>query len=179
MRVLAFAASNSRKSINKQLITHAVSVLKLEIIPDVEIEIIDLNDFEMPLYSIDRETENGIPDQAHQFFKKIGEADALLISYAEHNGFYTAAYKNLFDWTSRIEMEVYQNKPMVILATSPGRKGGSHVIEVARESAPFFGAEVKASLSIPSFNHNFDTGTRQISNAELQTALKSALSTLV
>lgn len=178
MKILAFAASSSRKSINKQLVTHAASVLKSEILSYAEIEIIDLNDFEMSLYSIDREEENGIPDPAHQFFKKIGEADALLISFAEHNGFYTAAYKNLFDWTSRIEMKIYQSKPMVILATSPGRSGGEHVLQVARDSAPFFGAEIKASLAIPSFNHNFDTETEQLNNFELEADLKLALATL-
>ena len=179
MRVLAFAASNSKQSINKQLVHHAARVLKSDIMPNAEIEIIDLNDFEMPLYSIDRETENDIPEQAHKFFKKICETDALLISYAEHNGLYTVAYKNIFDWVSRIEQEVYQNKPMVILATSPGRRGGSNVLDIAAKSAPFFGGEVKASLSIPSFNHNFDSSTGQLINADLQVKLKSALSRLV
>lgn len=61
MNILAFAASSSRKSINKQLVTYAASILKSEIISGAEVEIIDLNDFEMPIYSIDREEENGIP----------------------------------------------------------------------------------------------------------------------
>ena len=178
MNILAFAASSSRKSINKQLVTYAASILTSEIISGAEVEIIDLNDFEMPIYSIDREEENGIPDEAHQFFKKIGESDALLISYAEHNGSYTTAYKNIFDWASRIEMEVYQNKPMVILATSPGRGGGGNVLEVAKTSAPYFGADVRSSLSIPSFNYNFDIDKGQISNAELETALRSTLMAL-
>ena len=178
MNILAFAASSSRKSINKQLVTYAASILTSEIISGAEVEIIDLNDFEMPIYSIDHEEENGIPDEAHQFFKKIGESDALLISYAEHNGSYTTAYKNIFDWASRIEMEVYQNKPMVILATSPGRGGGGNVLEVVKKLAPYFGADVKASLSIPSFNHNFDSEKGQISNAELEAELRSVLMTL-
>jgi len=61
-----------------------------------------------------------VPDLAHQFYKKIGEADALLISFAEHNGSYTAVFKNLYDWTSRIDMKVYQDKPVVMLSTSIG-----------------------------------------------------------
>jgi NAD(P)H-dependent FMN reductase len=71
-------------------------------------EVLDLNDFEMPLFSVDREQAGGIPDFAHQFYKKVGAADALLVSFAEHNGSYSAAYKNLFDWTSRIDNKVYQ-----------------------------------------------------------------------
>jgi len=77
----------------------------------------------MPLYSEDREKKLGQPDAAKRFFNKIGTADALLISYTEHNGSFTAAYKNLFDWTSRIDPKVYQGKSMVLLSTSPGPGG--------------------------------------------------------
>ncbi len=48
------------------------------------VETIDLNDYEMPIYSIDRQNDGGIPQLAHDFFDKIGEADAVLISFAEH-----------------------------------------------------------------------------------------------
>ena len=61
-KVIAFGASNSRNSINKKLATFAANQLS-----DAEITILDLNDFEMPIYSIDREEENGIPDLAKQF----------------------------------------------------------------------------------------------------------------
>jgi NAD(P)H-dependent FMN reductase len=37
MRILAFAASNSSKSINKQLVTHATNILKKDIITDADI----------------------------------------------------------------------------------------------------------------------------------------------
>ena len=179
MKVLAFAASSSRKSINKQLVTHAADLLKSEIISDAETEIIDINDFEMPLYSVDREAEIGIPELAHQFYRKIGEADALLISFAEHNGSYTAAFKNLYDWTSRIDMKVYQDKPVVMMATSIGPRGGGNVLRTTRESAPFFGARVVGDLSVPVFQDNFDPEKGQISNPEIHQKLLSALSGLV
>ena len=104
MKILAFAATSSKHSINKQLIGYATQILEDTAGADVTVETIDLNDYEMPIYSIDRQNEDGIPQAAHDFFDKIGQADAVLISFAEHNGFYTAAYKNLFDWTSRIDM---------------------------------------------------------------------------
>ena len=173
MKLLAFAASNSKKSINGQLIRYAVSLIK-----DVESEIVDLNDFEMPLFSVDRENDLGIPELAHRFYNKIGEADALLISHPEHNGSYTAAYKNLYDWTSRINSKVYQGKPLVLLATSPGARGASGVLAAAVMSAPYHGANLKASLSIPAFYKNFDTTTGEVSNPEIQTNLKATLATL-
>ena len=131
MKVLAFAASNSRRSINRQLLDYAVSLLD-----GVEVEMLDINDYEMPLYSIDREEAGGIPDEAKAFYSKIGEADALVISFAEHNASYTAAFKNLFDWTSRFERKLYQGKPAVMLSTSPGPGGGKNVLATATSALP-------------------------------------------
>ena len=173
MKVLAFAASNSKQSINKQLAIHASSLIE-----GAEVELLDINDYEMPLYSADREQESGIPDLAHAFYKKIGSADALLISYAEHNGTFTAAYKNLYDWASRIDMKVYQDKPMVMLSASPGPGGGTNVIGTAKMSAPYFGGDVVADFSVANFYDNFDMQTGKLSNAELQSQLVEAVSKL-
>jgi len=173
MKLLTFAASSSSQSINKQLAIHAASLVE-----DAEIEVLDINDYEMPIFSSDREQELGQPEQAKQFYAKLGEADAIIISFAEHNGSYTAAYKNLFDWTSRIDMKVFQNKPMVFLATSPGPGGAATVLNAAVNSAPYFAADVKAHLSIPSFYDNFDMENQTLKNAELKDKLETAISLL-
>lgn len=176
--ILAFAASNSRHSINKKLVTHACEVLRSEVNADVHVEILDLNDFEMPIFSIDRETADGIPELAQVFLDKIEAADAMLISYAEHNGNYTAAYKNIFDWASRIETKVFQNKPMVIMSASPGRNGGANSLKIAKDSAPHFHADVKASFSVGPFGSVFDTETGALADSELAATLRSSLKTL-
>ncbi|KUJ79220.1 NADPH-dependent oxidoreductase [Microbulbifer flavimaris] len=174
MNILAFAASSSQQSINKTLVTCAAGLLE-----GVEVEILDLNDYEMPIFSVDRERELGHPPAAQRFFDKIGAADALLISYAEHNGSYTAAWKNLFDWTSRIDRKVFQDKPVVLLATSPGPGGAGRVLSAAVSSAPHFGANVLASLSIPSFHDNFDLEANSLANPELERELYNAVITLM
>ena len=173
MKLLSFAASNSRQSINKHIATYAASLAT-----GADIDVLDINDFEMPLYSIDRETETGIPALAQDFLNRIAQADAVIISFAEHNGSYTAAYKNLFDWASRIEPKVYQNKPMLLLATSPGPGGASSVLATAVNSAPYFNGDVKASLSIPSFYDNFDLGIGKITNSDINTALINIVNNL-
>ena len=173
MKILAFGASNSRQSINKKLATYAAGLLD-----PAEVDVLDLNDFEMPLYSQDKEDELGQPEQAKQFLARIKAADAIIISFAEHNGSYTAAYKNIFDWTSRIESKVFQNKPMVLLSTSPGARGGASVLASAEASAPHFSGEVKASLAIPSFYENFDVQKQCLINDELIQQLKDAIANL-
>ncbi|KPA51784.1 NADPH-dependent FMN reductase [Photobacterium leiognathi subsp. mandapamensis] len=171
MKLLAFAATNSQQSINRALVTYAASQVNAD-----EVEIIDLNDFEMAIYSIDRENASGIPEQAQLFFDKISQADAILISFAEHNGTYTAAYKNIFDWASRINQKFYQQKPVIMLATSPGPGGAKNVLDTAVTSAPYFDANVLGSLSIPSFYDNFDLEKNALTNEELNQQLKSLVS---
>lgn len=173
MKILAFAASNAENSINRQLANYAAHLL-----PDAQVELLDLNDFEMPIFSIQREKLLGQPAPAMAFFSKITEADAIIISFAEHNGSYTAAYKNLFDWTSRIEMKVFQNKPVIMLSTSPGPGGAGSVLAMAVASSPYFGADLKGSLSVPSFFDNFDSATGTMNNAVLKNRLFTTISQL-
>ncbi|PMG49590.1 NAD(P)H-dependent oxidoreductase [Shewanella sp. 10N.286.52.B9] len=177
MKILAFAASSSRHSINKTLANYAAN-LAANLVDGAEVELLDINDYEIALFSEDREKELGKPALAQAFFDKITQADALVISFAEHNGSYTAAYKNLFDWTSRIDQKLFQNKPTVLLATSPGPGGANTVLTAATTSAPYFAADVKGTLSVPSFYQNFDVETGTLTNPELAEKLTQAVSQL-
>ena len=150
-KILAFGASSSATSINKQLATYAAHQFA-----NATVEVLDLNDYEMPIFSIDKETKTGIPQLAHDFFAKLGSADLIVISFAEHNGAYSTAFKNILDWTSRINAKTFQEKPMLLLATSPGARGGSSVLDIATKRFPFQGGIVKVSFSLPSFYENFD-----------------------
>ena len=165
-KILAFGASNSSDSINKQLASYATKQFK-----NVTVELLDLNDYEMPIYSKDREKKDGIPQLAQDFYKKIGDADLILISFAENNGNYTTAFKNILDWMSRLNGKTFQEKPMLLLATSPGARGGSSVLDIAVKRMPFQGGVVKGSFSLPSFNENFDAEKGIISNEDLNNQL--------
>ena len=179
MKLLAFADTNSTQSINRHLVDYAVDVLTDAIGDDLEVATIDLNDYEMPIYSVDRENADGIPQLAHDFYDSIGRADGVVVSFAEHNGYYTAAYKNIFDWVSRIDTSVYQNTPTVMLATSPGPGGGRNVLEAAVTSAPFVGNDLTAHLAVPSFGENFDTAAGRLADDDLDLQFRAALATLV
>mgnify|MGYP002381554657 CR=1 FL=1 len=150
-KIIAFGGSSSKNSINKQLAVYAANLFE-----NAEIEILDLNDYEMPLFSVDREKENGIHNLAHEFYAKIGAADLIVLSLAEHNGAYSTAFKNILDWTSRINNKTFQEKPMLLMATSPGARGGATVLDIASKRFPYQGAQVKATFSLPTFFENFD-----------------------
>ncbi len=171
MRVLAFAASNSSTSINRALVEYAASLLE-----NAEVDTLDIHDYEMPLYRSDREAAEGIPQLAHDFLARIASADALIVSFAEHNGAYSAAFKNLFDWCSRIGREVWQDKPTVMLATSPGQGGAGRVLDFAVNAAPHFGGNVVGHLSVPSFGANFADG--RLTDATLDAELREVIGKL-
>ncbi|MCY0977987.1 NAD(P)H-dependent oxidoreductase [Chryseobacterium wangxinyae] len=150
MKILAFAGSTSSTSINRELVKYVLKSFQ-----DDEINLIDLNDFDMPVFSVDRE-KRGFPDEAHNFLKQIEECDVIVCSLAEHNRSYSAAFKNVFDWASRINVKVFQNKPMLLMSTSPGGYGGGNVMNTAKTFFPQFGADVKETFSLPKFYENFD-----------------------
>lgn len=164
--IIAFAGSNSETSINKQLATYTASLVE-----GVEVTTLDLNDFELPVYGIDLENEKGIPDNAQKFLDVIKSSDGIVLSLAEHNGAYATVFKNIFDWMSRIDGKLWSEKPMLLMASSPGVRGGATVLEIAKGRFPFMGGHIVADFSLPSFFDNFKEG--KIINDELHSDLNN------
>lgn len=150
MKILAFGASTSATSINRKFAFYAASKVAGGLVTEL-----DLRRFELPIYSSTEEKAYGIPADAQTFKNLIQAHDGIVISLAEHNGSYTAAFKNLYDWTSRINQNVWSDKVMLLLSTSPGGRGGATVLEAAKATFPRMGAKLKASFSLPSFYDNF------------------------
>ena len=109
--------------------------------------------------------------------KQIPSSDVIVVSLAEHNGSYAAAFKNLYDWTSRIEQKPWSDKPMLLMASSPGGRGGSTVLESAKATFPRMGADLRATFSLPSFHDNFSAESG-ITEPALAAELKSAVATI-
>jgi len=151
MKVLAFGASSSKNSINQKLAKYTAQLIR-----NAEYRFLDLNDYEMPIFSVDKEHEIGIPVLAYQFLDELNGADIIVISMAEHNGAYSAAFKNIFDWASRANLKMFESKKMILLSTSPGPRGGQNVLEIAADRFPRHGAEILFTFSLPLFGQNFD-----------------------
>ena len=163
--IVTIGGSSSKNSINKMLAEYAGGLLK-----NATLEKIDLNDFKIPLFSVDVEKEHGFSQDLLALNEIIEKADGFVISLAEHNGAYSTAFKNVFDWLSRINGKVWRDKPMLLLSTSPGIRGGQSVLNIALDRFPFNGGNIIGSMSFPSFNENFKGG--QIVNANLKANLQ-------
>ncbi|MBF8149985.1 NAD(P)H-dependent oxidoreductase [Winogradskyella sp. F6397] len=162
--IIAFAGSNSSDSINKQLVTYTASL-----VDNAKATILDLNDFDLPIFSKDLEAKEGIPENAIKFLDILKEGDGIIVSLAENNGSYAAVFKNLFDWLSRAEQKNWLGKPMLLMASSPGARGGQSVLQIALDRFPRHNADIVGKYSLPSFNDNFSEG--KITNTELNNEL--------
>ena len=163
-KILAFAGSTSSTSVNKQLATFAAQNLE-----KFAFDVLDLRDFTLPIQSTDEE-QNGFPEDAIKFSSLLDNYDGFIVSLAEHNGSYAAAFKNIYDLSSRIEKNIFRDKPLLLMATSPGARGGQTVLEVGSQTFSRMGAKELVSFSLPSFYDNFKED--KIVNEEVLSSLK-------
>ncbi len=126
-KILAFAGSSRKDSLNKKLLKIAAAGAE---VAGAEVTLVDLIDFEMPLMNQDLENEQGMPDRAGEFKRLMIAHDGFLIASPEYNSAISPLLKNTIDWASRSESDdepplvAYRGKTAAILATSPGGLGG-------------------------------------------------------
>ena len=164
-KIVAFAGSTSSTSINKKLATFTAENLK-----STSFDVIDLRDFKVPMYSSDEE-QKGFPEAVKKFTSLLDKYDGFILSLAEHNGSYAAAFKNIFDWSTRLEKNFFRDKPLLLMATSPGGRGGKSVLETGVQAFSRMGAKELVSFSLPSFYDNFKDGI--LINEDLLLLLKA------
>ena len=126
-KILAFAGSTRKESINGKLLKVAVAAAQQA---GADITLIDLADYPMPLFDQDLEASEGLPDGARQLKQLMVEADGFLIASPEYNSAFSPLLKNVIDWASRAEaadeppLAAYRGKVAAIIAASPGALGG-------------------------------------------------------
>jgi chromate reductase, NAD(P)H dehydrogenase (quinone) len=173
MNILAIGGSNSKNSINRTLANFTAQLFE-----NATISKFDISQIDVPIYSIDKENESGIPKEIESFAKQIDVSDLIIISLAENNGSFNVGLKNILDWTSRIkDRKTFNNKSMLLMATSPGARGGATVLESAKILFPFSGAIIKATFSLPEYYKNFDA-EKGIMNSEYLDNLKNIVKEL-
>ncbi len=167
--VLAFAGSNSTTSINYALVKHTASLITTE-----KVALLNMANYPFPMYSEDHEKENGFSNSLIELHKDIKEALGLIISVNEHNGAPSAYFKNLMDWLSRLDRSFLQDKKILLMSTSPGKRGGLGAFEETNNRLTRFGAAVIPAISLPSFGENFDS-EKGITSEDFSRKLQQAL----
>lgn len=125
-RILAFAGSARRTSLNRTLAGVAAGFLREA---GAEVTLINLGDYPMPLYDGDLEASGGLPETVVRLKAQMREHDGFLIAAPEYNSSITPLLKNTIDWCSRAApgegpLASYKGKVAGLVAASPGAFGG-------------------------------------------------------
>ena len=125
-KILAFAGSTRNDSFNKKLVKVA-SFGAIEAGADVTV--IDLKDFQMPLYDEDLEKQEGLPPNVLRLKELMQTHHGFLISSPEYNSSISGVLKNTIDWVSRqgedkLPMSCFKDKVSALMSASPERLGG-------------------------------------------------------
>ncbi|WP_445384900.1 NADPH-dependent FMN reductase [Robiginitalea sp. IMCC44478] len=150
-KILAFAGSNSSTSINFQLVKKTV-----EGISGHSVGLLEMHNFDIPIYSEDLEKQDGFPEKLLELKDKIRAADGLVISVNEHNGNPSAFFKNILDWLSRTERKFLEDRSIFLMSTSGGKRGAQSSCEQVSQMLQRFGAIITGPFSLPSYYENFD-----------------------
>ena len=121
MRLLAFAASLRRDSLNRKLIQVAADLAREA---GLEVDLADFHEFDMPLYDADLQGSSGFPGGAGELARRIESADGLMIASPEYNYSMPGTLKNAIDWVSRMRPMPLSGKHGVLLAASTSLVGG-------------------------------------------------------
>lgn len=161
-RVLVFAGSARRDSLNKKLARAAFAAAKAA---GAEATFVDLDDYPMPLYHGDLEAASGMPEKVRELRTLFLAHDALLIASPENNNSVSALLKNTIDWLSRDVGEgkgadsglaPWRGKLAGLLAASPGAFGGVRHLPHLRQVLSGLGVTVVGTqVAVPKAHEAF------------------------
>jgi len=129
VKLLIFAGSTRQASFNRKL-AHAAAALATA--GGANVTLIELADFDIPIYNADLETQ-GTPPDVLKLKQLMFDHPAWLICSPEYNGSYTALLKNTIDWASspvksdpawQDGFKSFNGKVVGMLSASPGALGG-------------------------------------------------------
>ncbi|MEY3775643.1 MAG: hypothetical protein RLZZ129_2423 [Verrucomicrobiota bacterium] len=152
-RILAFAGSARRESLNRKLLAVAVAETRAA---GAEVTLLDLNEYALPLYHGDEEEAQGLPANAVKLIELVSSHQGLLIASPEYNSFITSLLKNTIDWITRAEENPLVGKVAAVVSASPGAFGGVRSLQHARHLLLHLGCHiVPAQCMLPKAHEAF------------------------
>lgn len=177
MKVLVFAASLRKASLNRKFAALAAGLLERD--PSLQIDHADYRDFEMPPYDGDLEEASGLPSGSREFINRIQQAGAIVISTPEYNGSIPGTLKNAIDWASRAKPNPLDKKPVLLLGASPGALGAVRGLWHTRVPLEALGAFVYPQMHGLSKAHEAFDDAGQLRDSKAAEQLMTLLQTFV
>ena len=158
IRVLVFAASLRRASLNQRLAELAATVVEEQ---GGTADRAAMADFDCPSYDGDVEQEHGVPTGAQHLRDRLVAADALIIASPEYNASMPGCLKNAIDWVSRIRPQPFNGRQGMLLSASPSMAGGNRGLWSLRVPLEHLGARVYPDMfSLAQAHEAFDPAGR-------------------
>ena len=121
LRLLAFAGSLRRNSINRKLLHVAAGIARAG---EAEVDIAEFEECDAASFNADVQESTGFPPGPEEFRRRVSPVDGLLLASPEYNYSVPGPLKNLIDWVSRLRPVPLRGKSALLLATSNGAIGG-------------------------------------------------------
>ena len=121
LRLLAFAASLRRGSINRKLLWPVVDLAKEA---GALVDVAEFAEFEMPMFNADVQAASGFPAGAEELARRLRGADGVVIVSPEYNYSLPGTLKNAIDWVSRMRPMPFLGKTALLVAASESAAGG-------------------------------------------------------
>src|SRR5919198_1418283 len=121
MRVLAFAASLRRASLNRKLVALAAELARSA---GAEVDLAEFRDFELPIYDGDLDASSGMPPGGLELKRRVERADAIMIAAPEYSYSIAGPLKNAIDWVSRARPMPWRGKSVYLMSAAPSSMGG-------------------------------------------------------
>ena len=158
VRVLIFAASLRRRSLNDRLATLAATVAEEK---GGVVDRASMADFDCPSYDGDMESGGTVPDGAHRLHERLVTADAFMIASPEYNASMPGVLKNVIDWVSRVRPQPFNGRQGLLLSASPSMAGGNRGLWSLRIPLEHLGARVYPDMfSLAQAHEAFDDDGR-------------------
>lgn len=163
------SGSTRVRSMNRKLISAMAHVFDSA---GAQAQIIDLNDYDMPIYNGDHEEAEGVPEATKKLIADLSACDGVFIATPEYNGCMPALLKNAIDWTTRVELGQFTGPIYGIGSATPGPLSGIMALRqlhfiLTRLGAQVVPTQLGVGLYGAAFNadgHLADAGT--LSRAE-------------
>ncbi|GCE63352.1 NADPH-dependent FMN reductase [Candidatus Mycoplasma haematohominis] len=113
---LLISASSGETSINAKVYKYCLNYLQQK---KIKCQTLDLKKFKATPILCDSKQ---IPKEIEEIYKCIKDPKHLIFFVPEHNGYFSAFFKNILDWLSLKQKNFLKNKKIILISASTTQK---------------------------------------------------------
>jgi chromate reductase, NAD(P)H dehydrogenase (quinone) len=122
MKLLVFAASRRKASVNRKLAQLAADIAKSR---QAHIDFLEYSAFDLPVYDDETYDQQALPKAVDDFAAHLQKSDGIILASPEYNWSFPGSLKNIIDWVSTIAPNPFAEKTALLLSASPSLRGGA------------------------------------------------------